>query len=105
MVVVIILTSGFHVKYFHTIQKLKSSLKSDRNWGPEDPMLQHQWHQLSTVSVPANSSFSGEHKETNNVTFLSDHLAASTPNKTGQLGRGECISDSYIGSLSFTIAH
>lgn len=26
-------------------EKLKSSIKSDRDWGPKDPIIQHQWHQ------------------------------------------------------------
>ena len=93
------------MKYLYTIQKLKSSLKSDRNWGPEDPMLQHQWHQLSTTSVPANGSLSGEHREVNNLSFLSDHLAASTPNKTSQIARGEFIACWCISHFNFIIAH
>ena len=90
------------MKYLYTIQKLKSSLKSDRNWGPEDPMLQHQWHQLSTASVPVNGSFSGDHKEINNVTFFSDHPATSTPNKTGHVRQGESISYYCSSHLDFT---
>ena len=56
-------------------------------------MLQHQWHQLNNEPLPINSSFSGECNDINSASFLSKHIATSTPNKTGQVVTSEQIID------------
>ena len=74
-------------------KKLKSAVKSDRNWGPEDPMLQHQWHQISS-----NSSDQGDYPkesrgeectESKNVKFIMKRIfTSSTPKNSNKANKG-----------------
>ena len=77
-------------------QKLKSAVKSDRNWGPEDPMLQHQWHQISSKSSDqgdyTNASREEECTESKNVKFIMKRIfTSSTPKNHNKANKG--ISD------------
>ena len=75
--------------YHFLSQKLKSAIKSDRNWGPEDPMLQHQWHQINKQQSDQGDgdtmSKDEECKESKNVKVIMKRLfASSTPNTTSK---------------------
>ena len=76
---------------------MKSSIKSDRNWGPEDPMLQHQWHQINNKSHPENfdelSSLNGkECEESKNVKVIMKRLfTSSTPNNKNNPYKGNKV--------------
>ena len=71
---------------------MKSSVKTDRNWGPEDPMLQYQWHQLNTktsedVEIRTNER---ECKESKNVKVIMQRVfSASTPNTNNRGDKGK----------------
>jgi hypothetical protein len=78
---------------FLLLKKLKSAVKSDRNWGPEDPMLQHQWHQISSKSsdqgVYPNASGEEECTESKNVKFIMKRIfTSSTPKNTNIANKG-----------------
>ena len=72
---------------------MKSSIKSDRNWGPEDPMLQHQWHQIHnpTSTQLENDCISNveECSESKNINVIMKRLfSTSTPNKSKEHIKG-----------------
>ena len=65
--------------FVNRLQKLKSSVKTDRNWGPEDPMLQYQWYQLKKSSENEEfSSTENECKETKNVKVIMQRLFSTS---------------------------
>ena len=72
---------------------MKSSVKTDRNWGPEDPMLQHQWHQLnhnSSENVESSAIDNNECEESKNVKVIMKRLyTSSTPNSKQNAYKGK----------------
>ena len=83
-----------------------SAIKHDRNWGPEDPMLQHQWRQ--SVAVPyledALKSEDEQYTDTGAVTSLEKNacITSSTPNRANA-GGGKSEYVSYLCADSKSI--